>query len=76
MGFGDGDGVGSFMMSKKTHIRVVDTLDPNRSEDLLDPISSPFNFLTIDSDRLVLVHILDSDLLGMDLSFWIGPIER
>jgi hypothetical protein len=58
-----------------TYIRVVYTLNTDRSEDLLNPIFSPFHLFTIDSNRLVLIHILNGDLLGMDLSCWIIPIK-
>ena len=58
-----------------TYIRVIYTLNTDRSEDLLDPIFGPFNFFSVDSDRLVLIHNLNGDLLGMDLSCRVVPIE-
>jgi hypothetical protein len=35
---------------RRTHIRIVYTLNTDRSEDLLNPIFGPFHLLPIDRD--------------------------
>ena len=42
--------MGGLVMARRTHIRVVYALNPDGSEDLLDPIFGPFHLLTVDGD--------------------------
>ena len=37
-------------MGRRTHIRVIYTLNPNCSEDLFDSVFGPFHLLTVDCD--------------------------